>query len=264
MSFFYPEIGQGERLYVAFMAGAETIFARVTERESGKDDGSGSRNRNGNGQFPGGWPRSNDNDGRRNKNSDDNHDGNHSEHPDHGSGRENENDRDNHHDNNKEHSQRNRKDENIRTDDERSDNHGGKDDDERERENDHIRNHESDRNRTHEDDENDHDRNHQNDRNRKDEDDHNRNHEKDRNEMRHGNNFGPSSFASPGLNAHYNNNRRFFVEIPRDLASKGSVFVVVVKGRDNIGEVRLDEAGTVAGPAIANFPYDAWNNPIGH
>jgi hypothetical protein len=66
-----------------------------------------------------------------------------------------------------------------------------------------------------------------------------------------------------GLNARYNNNRRFFVEIPRDLVSKGSVFFVVIKGRDNIGEVRLDEASTVAGPAIANSPYNAWNNAIG-
>jgi len=142
----------------------------------------------------------------------------------------------------------------------------------RKRENDHIRNQENDRNRTHEDDhnrkdgndhdrnhdnghnrnsENDHDRNHQNDRDRKDENDHNCNHEKDRKEMLHGNNYGPSNFASPGLNAHYENNRWFFVEIPRDFVSKGSIFIVVIKGRDNIGEVRLDKASTVAGPVIA-------------
>jgi hypothetical protein len=100
----------------------------------------------------------------------------------------------------------------------------------------------------------------ENNRNPKDENDHN-------DGMRHGNNLignRPSNFASSGFNARDNNNRRFFVEIPRDLATKGSVFVVIVKGRDNIGEVRLDEQSTVAGPAIANFPFDAWNHPIGH
>ena len=81
--------------------------------------------------------------------------------------------------------------------------------------------------------------------------------------MYHSNNYRPPNLTSPGFNAHYRNNRRFFVEIPRDLASKGSVFVIIFKGRDNISEVRLNEASTVAGPAIANFPYDAWNNSIG-
>ena len=87
--------------------------------------------------------------------------------------------------------------------------------------------------------------------------------------MHHGNNFNGNSLsnlASAGFNTHFDNNndRRFFVEIPRDLATKGSIFVVVVKGRDTIGEVRLDEQSTVAGPAIVNFPFDAWNNAIGH
>ena len=178
MSFPYPEIGQGEPLYVTFMAGAETIFARVTERENGKDDGSGSRNRNGNGQFPGGWPWSNNNSGHCNKNVGDDHGDNHSEHPDPGNNCERENVRENHHDNSREHGQRNRKDENIQNDNERNVNHNDDGDGEREGENGHNRNEDNDLNHK---DKNDHDRNHDNGHNLNHENDHERNHQNDHN-----------------------------------------------------------------------------------
>ena len=52
--------------------------------------------------------------------------------------------------------------------------------------------------------------------------------------------------------------RRYFVVIPRDLASKGVVYVIVVKGSsEKIRDVRLDDDGVVAGPAIAMFPFNA-------
>lgn len=49
----------------------------------------------------------------------------------------------------------------------------------------------------------------------------------------------------------------YFVEIPEDLKAVGTVFVVVFKGGENIGEARLDDENTVAGPAIAVFPFDS-------
>ena len=49
----------------------------------------------------------------------------------------------------------------------------------------------------------------------------------------------------------------YYVEIPEDLKSAGTVFVVIFKGGDDIGEVRLDDETTVAGPAIAVFPFDS-------
>jgi hypothetical protein len=94
ISFPHPELGQGERLYTAFMAGAETIFSRITEHEKGKDNGSGSRpegnNRNSNGQFPGGWPSTDNRDGNRDKNAGNDRDGNnhHDENHNHDDGRE--------------------------------------------------------------------------------------------------------------------------------------------------------------------------------
>ncbi len=52
--------------------------------------------------------------------------------------------------------------------------------------------------------------------------------------------------------------RRYFVVIPGDLASKGVVYVIVVKGvSEKIRDVRLDDDSVVAGPAIAMFPFNA-------
>jgi hypothetical protein len=287
ISFPYPELGQGERLYAPFMAGAETIFARIIERERGKDDGSASRpqdnQRNSNGQFPGRWPSNDNRDGNRNENAggdrrdeNDHHDENHNR----VDGRRNENDH--HFDSNTAIRRRTigiartrtigrttigmmatttrEKKTTItktgttaivrtgmitiawmttRTD---GDNHNRKD-----------------RNGHNRMDENSRDRMDENNRNRKDENDHNG--------MHHGNNFNTNrNVASSGFSTHFdgNNNHRFFAEIPRDLATKGSIFIALVKGRDNIGEVRLNEESTVAGPVFANFPFDAWSNPISH
>ncbi|KDR66313.1 hypothetical protein GALMADRAFT_81121 [Galerina marginata CBS 339.88] len=57
-------------------------------------------------------------------------------------------------------------------------------------------------------------------------------------------------------------NRKYFVQIPKDLDVKGTVFVVVLKGTGNISEVRLDDQSTVAGPAIAMFSFGANHAPI--
>lgn len=59
------------------------------------------------------------------------------------------------------------------------------------------------------------------------------------------------------------NRRRYFVQVPRDLAARGTVFVSVVRGRENINDVRFDDSSIVAGPAIAMFPFDAFGKPIG-
>lgn len=49
----------------------------------------------------------------------------------------------------------------------------------------------------------------------------------------------------------------YVVEIPGDLKAAGTVFVIVFKGGENIGEARLDDESTVAGPATAVFPFDS-------
>ena len=60
-----------------------------------------------------------------------------------------------------------------------------------------------------------------------------------------------------------NNVKRHFVEIPRDLASRGVVYVVVLRGdTDVMRDVRMDDESVVAGPAIAMFPFDAGSRPI--
>ena len=57
--------------------------------------------------------------------------------------------------------------------------------------------------------------------------------------------------------------KRHFVEIPRDLASRGVVYVVVLRGdTDVMGDVRMGDESVVAGPAIAMFPFDAGSRPI--
>ena len=47
------------------------------------------------------------------------------------------------------------------------------------------------------------------------------------------------------------------MEIPEDLKSAGTVFVVIFKGVENIAEVTLGDETMVAGPAIAVFPFDS-------
>lgn len=57
--------------------------------------------------------------------------------------------------------------------------------------------------------------------------------------------------------------KRFFVVIPRDLASKGVVYVVVVRGiSERLLDIRLDDDSVVAGPAIAMFAFNANGNSI--
>jgi hypothetical protein len=57
--------------------------------------------------------------------------------------------------------------------------------------------------------------------------------------------------------------KRHFVEIPRDLASRGVVYVIVLRGStEAIGDVRMDDGSVVAGPAISMFPFDAQGKPI--
>lgn len=57
--------------------------------------------------------------------------------------------------------------------------------------------------------------------------------------------------------------KRYFVEIPRDLASRGVVYVMVLKGdSDDVADVRMDDDSVVAGPAIAMFPFDAEGKAI--
>jgi hypothetical protein len=51
--------------------------------------------------------------------------------------------------------------------------------------------------------------------------------------------------------------QRHFVEIPRDLASCGVVYVVVLRGETEMGDVRMDDGSVIAGPAISTFPFDA-------
>lgn len=52
--------------------------------------------------------------------------------------------------------------------------------------------------------------------------------------------------------------KRYFVEIPTDLVSRGVVYVIVLKGNtEEIGDVRIDDESMVAGPAISMFPFDA-------
>lgn len=57
--------------------------------------------------------------------------------------------------------------------------------------------------------------------------------------------------------------KRYFVEIPRDLASRGVVYVTVLRGStDAVGDVRMDDGSVVAGPAISTFPFDAQGRSI--
>lgn len=64
---------------------------------------------------------------------------------------------------------------------------------------------------------------------------------------------GAATIFAP-LNKKENN---YSVEIPEGLRATGTVFVVVFKGGDNIGEAVLNDENTIAGPAIAVFPFDS-------
>jgi len=57
--------------------------------------------------------------------------------------------------------------------------------------------------------------------------------------------------------------KRYFVEIPRDLASRGVVYVSVLKASSEaIADVRMDDESVVAGPAISMFSFDAEGRSI--
>lgn len=57
--------------------------------------------------------------------------------------------------------------------------------------------------------------------------------------------------------------KRHFVEIPRDLASRGVVYVIVLRGNTQaIADVRMDDGSVVAGPAVSMFPFDAGGKAI--
>ena len=57
--------------------------------------------------------------------------------------------------------------------------------------------------------------------------------------------------------------KRYFVEIPMDLASKGTIYATVLRGRNwDMSDISLDEDNVIAGPAIAMFTFDAKSNPI--
>jgi hypothetical protein len=228
ISFPYPEVQQGEHLYVAFLAGAQTIFARITELEVENDNGNISashpseNNRSGNVSFEGGR--------KGNKHyDDDNYKGEYN-----GDGNKGYDDNNN----------RN------------GENYSGKGGSGRMEEN--NRNIGNDRGSNNE-------KEYKDEKNRKEENKPDEDKTRDDDSFRNKNNRNAVAnlASSRFLNNNSNNHRRYFVEIPRDLAAKGTVFVIVVKAHDNIGEVRLDEQSTVAGPAIANFAFDAWNQPIG-
>ncbi|KAF9479898.1 hypothetical protein BDN70DRAFT_662439 [Pholiota conissans] len=75
----------------------------------------------------------------------------------------------------------------------------------------------------------------------------------------HNNNGNNNNYRDEGNN---DNRNRYFVEIPRDLAGRGTVFVLVVRGPENIREVNLDDNNVVAGPAIVMFPFDHENKSL--
>ncbi|KAF5324076.1 hypothetical protein D9619_011220 [Psilocybe cf. subviscida] len=65
-----------------------------------------------------------------------------------------------------------------------------------------------------------------------------------------------------GANKNNDNTRRFFVQLPRDLSATGTVYFTLVRGPDDIRAIRLDDHSIVAGPAIAEFPFDSSYKPI--
>jgi len=52
------------------------------------------------------------------------------------------------------------------------------------------------------------------------------------------------------------------VTVPRDLREQGGVYVSVVQGGEQMGDVRVDDAGMVAGPALVMFAFNAQGNPV--
>jgi len=57
--------------------------------------------------------------------------------------------------------------------------------------------------------------------------------------------------------------KQHFVEIPRALASRGVVYVIILRGNtEATGDVMMDDDSVVAGPAISMFPFDAEGKPI--
>ena len=56
--------------------------------------------------------------------------------------------------------------------------------------------------------------------------------------------------------------RRFFVQLPRDLSATGTVYFTLVRGPGDVRAIRLDDHSIVAGPAIAEIPFDSSYKPI--
>ncbi|KAF9041652.1 ferritin-like domain-containing protein [Panaeolus papilionaceus] len=65
---------------------------------------------------------------------------------------------------------------------------------------------------------------------------------------------GAANIVAPLINQ---DNGHYFVEIPLELEGAGTVYIVLIRGSDNIGDVVVSDQTTVAGPAIAEFPYNA-------
>ncbi|PPR02088.1 hypothetical protein CVT24_011222 [Panaeolus cyanescens] len=65
---------------------------------------------------------------------------------------------------------------------------------------------------------------------------------------------GAANIVAPLIDQH---DGHYFVEIPLELEGAGTVYIVLIRGSDNIGDVTVSDQTTVAGPAIAEFPYNA-------
>ncbi|KAF9555880.1 hypothetical protein CPC08DRAFT_111626 [Agrocybe pediades] len=90
-----------------------------------------------------------------------------------------------------------------------------------------------------------------------------------------GNNNGNSNGNRPGSSNNNGNGNsghhdkrgdddvvKYFVRVPEDLRTAGNVYVLIVRGDDDINGVRLDDEYCVAGPALVAFPFDSNGNPI--
>ena len=44
-------------------------------------------------------------------------------------------------------------------------------------------------------------------------------------------------------------------QVPADMADRGAVYVLVVRGSKDMSNLRIDDASTVAGPAFVVFPF---------
>ncbi|KAF4616825.1 hypothetical protein D9613_008237 [Agrocybe pediades] len=82
-----------------------------------------------------------------------------------------------------------------------------------------------------------------------------------------GNRPGSSNNNGNGSSGHHDKRGdddvvKYFVRVPEDLRTAGNVYVLIVRGDDDINGVRLDDEYCVAGPALVAFPFDSNGNPI--